>query len=141
MKKILLIFLAIFVFAGIGLCFAPKKDLYPSDYKIGLSYQDAIKADKPVLALFYVDWCTYCKNFMPKLRLLDMIYKNKYNAVMINCEDPENKKVVEDFQINSYPTLYIIDYSKDLRIHLDNGNYDNLGFIKRELDRYLKSKV
>lgn len=141
MKKILLIILAITLFAGIGFCFAPKKDLHPSDYKIGLSYDDAIKVNKPIIAMFYVDWCTYCKNFMPKLRIINSIYKNQYNVVMINCEDPQNKKVIDDYQITSYPTIYIIDYSKNMRIHLDNGNYGDLGFLKREFDRYLKFKV
>ena len=29
----------------------------PSDYKVGISYEQALESDKPMLALFYVDWC------------------------------------------------------------------------------------
>ena len=33
---------------------APK---HPSDYKIGIPYEKALESDKPMLAVFYVDWC------------------------------------------------------------------------------------
>lgn len=138
-KKIFLVVILLFI-AGVGFCFAPKKNLTPSDYQIGMPYEQAIKEDKPIIGLFYVDWCTYCRNFMPKLRLLDMIYKNKYNVVMINCEDKGNKNLVEDYQIGSYPTIYIIDYKLDNRVHIDNEYYDSLTLLKREFDRYLRIK-
>ena len=60
-----------------------NKKKTPSDYKIGVSYEQALenKDAKPVLALFYVDWCGYCLRFMPKYKTVNTIYKNKYSVV------------------------------------------------------------
>ena len=89
MKKKILITLGILVtlivasVAGVAVTNmnAPK---HPSEYKIGISYDEAVKSDKPMLAVFYVDWCGYCLRFMPKFRILNTLYKNKYNFVIIN---------------------------------------------------------
>lgn len=110
----------------------------PSDYKIGISYEDAISSNKPMLALFYVDWCGYCLKFMPKYKTLNSIYKNKYNIVMINAENPAYKKLAEDVSLGGFPTLYIIDPKYDNRVLLNNGIYQDLKKLRIELDRYLR---
>ena len=71
MKKKLLITLGTvlaIVFATIGLTFANSalNPSSPSEYKIGISYPEAMRSDKPAVVLFYTDWCGYCKKFMPK---------------------------------------------------------------------------
>lgn len=137
MKKFLIIVSIIGLLTSIGLCLDPKVNQHSQDYGIGMTYHRAGLEDKPMLVLFYVDWCTYCKNFMPKLRLLNAIYQNKYNVVLVNCEDEANKSLVEDFHITSYPTIYIVDDRIKNRVHIDNGYYDNINLIKRELDRYI----
>lgn len=114
------------------------KKKVPSDYKIGISYNDALKSDKPVIALFYVDWCGYCMRFMPKYKTIEKIYKDKYNIVMINAENPEMKKVVEDAALTGYPTMYILDPKYDNKIHITNGIYGDLMKLRVEFDRYLR---
>lgn len=110
----------------------------PSDYKIGVTYEDAIKSDKPMIALFYVDWCGYCLRFMPKYKTIESIYKNKYNLVMINAENPDMKKIVDDAAITGYPTMYILDPKYDNKIHITNSIYGDLKKLRIELDRYLR---
>lgn len=138
MKKILISFIAVVLLAGIGFC--ANDFSKPSHTRLGVSYTMALSQDKPMLLFFYADWCTYCQKFMPKLKLIDAIYKNAYSIVMINCEDPMNKKVVDDYYISAYPTLYISDRKTNTRIHIDNAYYDNIDLLKRELDRYISSK-
>ena len=116
--------------------FANKK-ASPSDYKIGVSYDEAVKSDKPMLALFYVDWCGYCLRFMPKFNTINTLYKSKYNVVMLNAEAPENKKLVEDVALTGFPTMYVIDPKYDNRFLLNNAVYMDLGKLRKELDRYL----
>lgn len=116
----------------------PKANLKPSDYNIGTTYELAMKADKPFIALFYADWCTYCKKFMPKYKILSEVYGNKYNFVMINVEEPKYEKVVRGYMISGFPTIYIIDPSIDNRILINNALYDNLFNIRTEFDRYLR---
>ena len=143
MKKKILIILSILLllagFAAAGIAYAqmnaPK---HPSDYHIGIKYNEAVKSDKPILAVFYVDWCGYCLKFMPKFNILSRIYKDKYNFVMINVEEPENKKLSEDVGIGGYPTVYILDPKYDNRVLMPNTAYQNLAKFRIELDRYLR---
>ena len=118
---------------------APK---HPSEYKIGISYDEAVKSDKPMLAVFYVDWCGYCLRFIPKFRILNTLYKNKYNFVMINVEGDQNTRALaEDVGIAGYPTVYILDPKYDNRVLLSNSYYHNLKKFRVELDRYLRIRA
>ncbi len=110
----------------------------PSDYKIGVTYEEAIKSDKPMLALFYVDWCGYCLKFMPKYKTVSSLYKKDYNVVMLNAENPEYKNLIEDVVLSGFPTLYIIDNKYDNRILLNNAIYQDLKKLRVELDRYIR---
>lgn len=113
----------------------------PSDYKIGVPYEEAIQSDKPMMALFYVDWCGYCLKFMPKYKTISNIYKNKYNVVMLNAEDPANKALVEDVSLGGFPTLYIMDPKYDNRVLINNGIYQDMKKLRVELDRYLRIRA
>ena len=145
MKKKIIITLAI-LFAVIltsaaGFAVAPgalDKKEKPSDYKVGITYDQALESDKPMLALFYVDWCGYCLRFMPKFKVLSMMYLGRYNFVMLNVEDPVNKELVEDVALTGFPTVYIMDPKYDNRILINNAIYQNVPKFRVELDRYLR---
>ena len=110
----------------------------PSEYRVGISCERALESDKPMLALFYVDWCGYCLRFMPKFKVLSMLYITKYNFVMLNVEDPANKDLVEDVALTGFPTVYVIDPKYDNRFLINNAIYQNLPKFRTELDRYLR---
>lgn len=114
-----------------------SKKKVPSDYHVGITYNEAIQQDKPIVGLFYVDWCGYCLRFMPKYITLSKIYKDKFNFVMLNAEDPANSKLAEDVAITGFPTVYIIDPKYDNRLLLNNAIYLNMPKIRKELDRYV----
>ena len=124
-----------------AVCFAvammnsPK---HPSEYKIGIKYEQALQSDKPMLAVFYVDWCGYCLRFMPKFNILSKLYKDKFNFVMVDVEDKENTSLANDLGIAGFPTVYILDPKYDNRVLLPNSIYQNLGKFRVELDRYLR---
>lgn len=113
----------------------------PSDYKIGIPYDKAINENKPIVALFYADWCGYCLRFMPRYKTLESLYKTKYNFVMINIEDPKMLAVVKDADLTGYPTVYIIDPKYDNKLLLNNAIYLDLAKFRKELDRYLKIRT
>lgn len=138
--RILLIFTTMIILAtsAFVLAFSPKKDLKPSEYGIGISYEAAMQDKKPFVALFYDDWCTYCMRFMPKYKVLSDIYKNKYNFVTINVENEKYSPVVMDYAIGSLPTVYIIDPTIDNRVLISNTIYHDLEKVRTELDRYLR---
>ena len=142
-KKILIIFGILFIICGLsfaGITYAsmtaPK---HPSEYKIGITYDEAIKSDKPMLIVFYADWCGYCLKFMPKFKILSNIYKDKYNFVMLNAEaTPENIKLTQNYGITGFPTVYISDPKYDNRVLMPNAFYQDLGKFRIEIDRYLR---
>lgn len=74
------------------------------------SYKTAIKSSKPSVVLFYANWCTYCRKFMPKFNSLAKIYGDKYNFVKINIESSDdNKRISNKYEVKSLPTVYIIE--------------------------------
>ena len=142
--KLALITLTIIIFTASALvtwALTPKANLTPSEYNIGTTYELAMKDKKPFVALFYADWCTYCKRFMPKYKILSEVYRDKYNFVMINVENPIYEKVVRDYAIGGFPTIYIIDPTIDNRVLINNGLYDNLFSLRTEFDRYLRIRA
>ena len=139
--RISLITVAILLLIGISVtsCMAilPKADMKPSDYDLGLTLEQASKENKPVLTVFYVDWCTYCKRFMPKLDKIRNINKKNLNVVLLNVEDPENEKISKEYRIAGFPTVYIIDPKYDNRVHIDSGYLETVDTLNKEVQRYL----
>ncbi len=143
MKKRILIVLGVLLLTALTSVvvyanFLQEKKHKPSDYNIGIKYEEAFQSQKPMLALFYVDWCGYCLRFMPKFKTVSKLYKDKYNVVMLNAEDPANSSLVEDVVLSGFPTLYIIDPKYDNRVLINNGIYSDLKKLRVELDRYLR---
>jgi thiol-disulfide isomerase/thioredoxin len=70
-------------------------------------------SDEIIVALFYTEWCGYCKRFKPTfnqlLSQLESINNNRsegrVSLKMVNCET--HKDICGQNQINAYPTLRI----------------------------------
>lgn len=135
---ILLILVGVSV-AGFAAINTPK---HPSDYHIGISYDTAKKSDKPMLVVFYADWCTYCLKFMPKFNTLSKLYGDKFNFVMVNVEEnASTAKLAQEAGIGGFPTVYIFDPKYDNKVLLANSIYQDLSKFRTELDRYLRIRA
>ena len=110
----------------------------PSDYKIGEDYYKSVKSDKPMMLLFYADWCHFCIDFMPKFEALYKKYKHKYNFVKINVEDPTYAKEVEKYQIQGFPSVFLVNTQKDTHIQLDNNTFGDIEQLKSDLEDFYK---
>ena len=139
LKSILIsVFTLVIIAVTVTSCIAviPKAKLKPSDYDLGITYQQAAKEDKPMIAVFYVDWCTYCQRFMPRLDKVRNLNKDDFNVVLVNVEDPEYAKLVNEYRISGYPTVYIIDPMYDNRVHIDNVFMESVMDLNKEVVRY-----
>ena len=116
----------------------PKADIVPSDYDLGVTFEQAAQIEKPILTVFYVDWCTYCKRFMPKLDKVRKMNNNDISVVLVNLENPENEKLAKEYRVSAYPTVYIIDPKYDNRVHIDNAYFDSIANFNKEVSRYVK---
>jgi thiol-disulfide isomerase/thioredoxin len=141
-KKLLISLFAVFVLVlaagAITYAVGPMKNMRPSDYNIGISYEQEMKSDKPAVVLFYANWCTFCKKFMPQYKLLSEVYGKDYNFVMVDIDNPQYQGIIKDYAITGFPTLFIVDPAVDNRICLSNGLYSNLFALRTELDRFLR---
>lgn len=143
-KKLListLIIVSIFVASAFVWAFSPKRNLKPSEYNIGTTYELAMKDKKPFIMVFYADWCSSCIKLASKDKLIEEIYKDKYNMVMMNVDEQKYTPVFEDYRPSSIPMIYIVDPSIDNRVLINNALYGDLGRIRVELDRYLRIRA
>lgn len=113
----------------------PKK---PSEYNIGIEYNKAMKGKKPVLALFYADWCHYCIKFMPVYQALSKKYKDDLEFAKVNVEDKKYEKIVNEIGITGFPTVFILDPKYDNKILLSNALLGKVETISPELDRFIR---
>ncbi|MDD3013986.1 MAG: thioredoxin domain-containing protein [Candidatus Gastranaerophilales bacterium] len=134
--------LIIFVFAVFVMLNAkavpPRANLLPSDYSTGITYNQAVKMKKPIVINFYVDWCHYCREFAPSLDSLRRQYGSKMNFVYVNVEKPDGDKLVKEFPISGYPSLYLYAPKSGNRTFVNQSIYSDKKLLKVEFDRFLK---
>ncbi len=106
-----------------------------------LTLAEAEKLDKPMLVLFYVDWCSYCRRFMPIFGKFADKYKDKYSFVAINCDNPENKNMIKEFNIMGFPSVFVVDKKFDLKFTIQMASMLYESVLTDELDGYLKSRA
>lgn len=101
-----------------------------------VSFEEAKKSDKPMIVMFYVDWCAYCRRFMPKFAEYSKEFNKDYTFTTINCDIPAYRTMVEDFHIMGFPTLYVIDKKLDFRYQLPSIVTIDKDIMTKELKKY-----
>lgn len=83
------------------------------------------------LILFYTDWCGYSKQFLPIWdQLQKHIIDNRIQIKMIKIDCEKDKKACSEFNIESYPTLKLVDNKKVLSFNQDRSLENLITFIK-----------
>ena len=108
-----------------------KNDFLISEkYDNGQTLAKAKETGKPILAFFYVDWCGYCKRFAPTFADIqkDKDMNQDFAFAFVNCEAPENEELLKEYEIQGFPSVFVI--KGDKKTHIDNeilyGDYENL---------------
>lgn len=80
----------------------------------GQTYALAKETGKPVIVWFYTDWCGYCQKFAPTFKKLskDKELTEKFAIAFVNAENPSNEEIVKEFNVDGYPSLYIVNANK-----------------------------
>ena len=92
--------------------------------------------------MFHVDWCPHCKKATPEWNLFKSEYNNKsinsrkltvIDYDLTNSSDPNNKKLIEKYNIEGYPTVILDtgDDYKELDVKVTKDNLVN--FVKSNL--------
>ena len=102
----LVLFLAVSITAGVAYAQmnAPK---HPSDYHIGIPYEQAVKSDKPMLILFYADWCGYCTK---QQEVLNDLSNNNFWIGKVDCD--KNPAIAKKYGVTGLPTMILFKNGK-----------------------------
>ncbi len=137
--------LVIFIFTGNKKhsAYTPQQNLnapieIPAEYIV--SIEEANSSDKPQVVLFYVDWCGYCRKFMPKFGEYAKQYSDKYSFAVVNADMPENRELIEKFHIIGFPSLFIIDNEINHHFSMHPAVTADGNIMAEELDNYLAVK-
>lgn len=100
-----------------------KAVVISKQYDKGQSLEKAIKKDKPMIVFFYTDWCGFCQKFVPTFHQVtkDKKIKKNFAIAYVNCEVPENRAYMEEYNVNAFPTVFVVDGDK--KVHLDNATF------------------
>lgn len=101
-----------------------KAVVISKQYDKGQSLEKALATKKPVIVFFYTDWCGFCQRFAPtfyKVTKTKDIKKN-FAVAYVNCENAENRQHMQEFNVEGFPTVYVIDKDNQ-KTHLENGTF------------------
>lgn len=75
-----------------------------------MTYAKAQETKKPMIVLFYADWCKFCKMLAPDFSktVKKKAFKETFAAAYVNCDAPENQDLVNEYGINSFPTVFLV---------------------------------
>jgi len=127
-----------FVFQNPAQAVAPKKNPLPSDYYTGMTWKEAQKNNKPTVINFYVDWCSACRKFAPVFEEYRKKYEKDYNFVIIKTDSPINEKIVRQYYIPGYPTVYLVNNKENKRMRVEFRKYFDPEAFKEELDNFIE---
>jgi thiol-disulfide isomerase/thioredoxin len=101
----LIIVLAIFRPASPFLNFGIGLNANIGDLKGSIQFEAFDNQNGPVFAMFYAQWCGHCKTAKPQFQQLMDSYKGPVKIMLVDCEAPENKELVQSQGIKGFPTI------------------------------------
>ena len=121
------------------------KDTITRKYAKNRTFEKAQKSGKPAIVLFYVDWCGFCQRFAPTFNELikSKEFKSKFSAAYVNCDAPKNQQIVGEYNVNAYPTVYLVDFKTNKKIKIENPilfQPDAINNLLKKLDEFNSSK-
>lgn len=120
------------------------KVLISKKYDKGQSLQKAYKKQKPVIVFFYADWCGFCQRFAPTFYKVtkDRKVKKNFAVAYVNCDKPENRGYMEQFDVQGFPTVYVIRNDRS-KVRLENNtffNEDSADVIKANMFKIIEEE-
>ena len=112
---------------------------YINETNISIQFDDNNKKfdpSKPTVLLIHTERCGLCVRFLPLFNKASKVYKDKYNFVALEGNDPRNYTLVQD-NVTELPMVYIYDTSIGNKIHIPSTMLGDEQHFFFELDRYL----
>lgn len=90
------------------------------------SLAEALLSKKPLLIIFWANWCGFCK--LLKNDLANMKDIDRYVICLTDVDDPANKQLTSHFGIKMIPTAIMVDPKENKEIKRISG-YDKTKFL------------
>ncbi len=78
-----------------------------------IPYPTAIANGKPTLIEFYADWCTTCQGMSATIQNLEEKYGDRVNLVMLDIDDPQWDRLVQQYRVTGIPQYTFLDESQE----------------------------
>ena len=101
------------------------------------------QSGKPSVIMFYVDWCGFCRRFMPIYGKIAKKYNNEFNFTVVNCDKAENQEIINKYNIAAFPTIFIKDNDLDFEYQISTAATISQELFENELEKHkkLRSKL
>jgi len=72
------------------------------------------------IRMFWVDWCPHCKKAKPEFQMVKDEYNGKVvngyklNVVDVDGEDPTNEQLINQYNVQGYPTVVLTKDGKNI---------------------------
>lgn len=66
-----------------------------------------LKSDKPLLVMFFADWCPHCQRMLPVVARLEATEEGRLAVERYDIEAPENEKIFSYYNVRSVPTFLL----------------------------------
>lgn len=114
-------------------------------YDRGQSFKKAEKKNKPVVVFFYVDWCGFCQRFAPTFNEIakSKEIKKDFAIAYVNCDNPDNRGYIEEYGIQGFPTVFVVDPKTNVKTQLKNEIFFSPNAkedVTREIREFLRAK-
>ena len=118
-----------------------KKVVISTQYDKGQTYAKAQETKKPMVVFFYTDWCGFCQRFAPTFHKIvkSKEIKKNFGIAYVNCEKTENQKLMEEYEIQGFPTVFVVKDGK--KTALENGTFfgpDAVNVVKARIQEIVK---
>ena len=99
-----------------------------------------MKENKLVVIDFYADWCPHCQRLAPIYDEVSKEFKGKVNFVTINSEDAKNQKLMEEYQIQYFPTVYVVNPKTNKKEQIDSSLIFDKSTFEDKVQEYVDNE-
>lgn len=101
---------------------------------------DVNEIKAPALLFFYGKNCSACHKFKPSWNVVKKKYKDKFQFLEIDVDEPQNAPLCYEFMINVIPSVFIEDAPFRNRSFMNPAEYHYMPRFEDELNRYIEMR-